>query len=193
MIRILVVDDHPALQAGLWTVLRGEPGLVPVGTVSHPREALNETARTDPDVVLVDYQLPDEDGLMLCRRLKQLPEAPRVLIYSAYASPTLALPAIVAGADGTINKAAPADELLNAIRAVARGDKVLPATPQELLQSSSAKLDPEDLPILGMIIDDTPHAQIAETLRLTEAELAARIRAMIGRLKAEILAPRTAL
>ena len=106
MIRILVVDDHPALQAGLWTVLRGEPGLVPIGAVSRPREALGEVARANPDVVLVDYQLPDEDGLVLCQRLKRLPDPPRVLIYSAYASPTLALPAIVAGADGAVNKAA---------------------------------------------------------------------------------------
>ncbi|MEJ7717391.1 MAG: response regulator [Thermoleophilaceae bacterium] len=72
MIRVLLVDDHPALRAGLGTVLRLEPGLIPVGAAADAEAALEEARRRDPNVVLVDYHLPGDDGLMLCRRLKEL-------------------------------------------------------------------------------------------------------------------------
>ena len=63
MIRVLVVDDHPAVLTGLLVALRCEPGIVPVAGVSSAEEAMNEARRGDVDVALLDYHLPDEDGL----------------------------------------------------------------------------------------------------------------------------------
>jgi DNA-binding NarL/FixJ family response regulator len=186
MIRVLVVDDHPALRTGLLSVLRSEPGLVSVGTATRPAEALTKARHFEPDVVVVDYQLPEEDGLVLCNRLKGLSNPPRVLMYSAYADFNLTVPAMVAGADGMVNKAAHPDELLDAIRKVARGQTVLPPIWPELLDASAAKLVPEDLPVLGMIVEGTPISDIAEVLRIEKTDLDCRIRVILGRLRPEV-------
>jgi DNA-binding NarL/FixJ family response regulator len=188
MIRLLIVDDHPAMRAGLTAVLRAEPGIVPLGAASSEDDLPAMLERTHPDVVLLDYHLPGADGLKLCRRLKRADPAPAVLLYSAYADSAMVVPAILAGADGLLNKSAPAPELFDALRAVARGDRVLPPVPRALLEAAGARVEPEDLPILAMMIDGTPAAEVADTLRLGERELARRIDTLIERLRVEIAA-----
>jgi DNA-binding NarL/FixJ family response regulator len=188
MIRLLIVDDHPAMRAGLTAVLRAEPGIVPLGAASSEDDLPAMLERTHPDVVLLDYHLPGADGLKLCRRLKRADPAPGVLLYSAYADSAMVVPAILAGADGLLNKSAPAPELFDALRAVARGDRVLPPVPRALLEAAGGRVDPEDLPILAMMIDGTPAAEVADTLRLGERELARRIDTLIERLRVEIAA-----
>ena len=168
MIRLLIVDDHPAMRAGLTAVLRAEPGIV-LGTASSEEDLGPALTRTKPDVILLDYHLPGADGLKLCRRLKREVPAPGVLLYSAYADSAMVVPAILAGADGLLNKSAPAPELFDALRAVARGDRVLPPVPRELLESAGQRVDPEDLPILAMVVDGTPVAEVAEALRVPPA------------------------
>lgn len=185
MTRILLVDDHPALRAGLHTVLRGEPGLVPVGAVGTAREALHELKRAQPEVVLVDFHLPDESGLLLCRRIKAGTHPPRVLIYSAYADAALAIPAIAAGADGIVSKSADADELFEAVRLVARGNTVLPPVPRELLEGATARLTPEELPVFGLLMDQTPAVEIARALGRDEREVVQQTRSVIEKLRPE--------
>ena len=114
MIRVLLVDDHPAMRTGLAAVLAAEPGMVVLGAAASAEELSPALNRTKPDVVLLDYHLPSSDGLVLCRMLKRAVPAPGVLLYSAYADASLAIPAILAGADGLLNKAAPAKELYDA-------------------------------------------------------------------------------
>jgi DNA-binding NarL/FixJ family response regulator len=111
---------------------------------------------------------------------------PRVLVYSAYADAALAIPAALAGADGVVHKGAPALELYEAIRLVARGERVRPPLSRELLNDASARLHPDDLPVLGMALDDTPHAEIAAALRLAPNELDARIDRMLAALRLEV-------
>ena len=189
MIRVILVDDHPAMRAGLTAVLRSEPGIVALGAASSADDLPLTLNRTRPDVVLLDYHLPGTDGLTICRRLKRMVPAPAVLLYSAYADASLVVPALLAGADGMLHKSAPAPELFDAIRTVARGDRVLPPVDRELLERAGAELDPQDLPILGMTIDGTPPAEIAATLRLEPAELSQRIDAMVQRLRVDVPAP----
>jgi DNA-binding NarL/FixJ family response regulator len=188
MIRLLIVDDHPAMRAGLTAVLRAEPGLVPLGTASSEEDLGPTLNRTRPDVVLLDYHLPGADGLKLCRRLKRELPAPAVLLYSAYADSGMVIPAILAGADGLLNKSAPAPELFDALRAVARGDRVLPPVPRELLEAASGRIEPEDMPIVAMMVDGTPVAEVAEALRRPVRDVARRVDAMIERLRVEIAA-----
>lgn len=192
MIRILIVDDHPALRAGLTAVLRAEPGLVPVDAASSVHDLWPALHRTKPDVVVLDYHLPGDDGLVVCRRIKRELLAPAVLLYSAYADASLTIPALLAGVDGLVSKAAPANELYDAIRRIARGERMLPPMSRELLDEAGTKLGSDELPILGMTLDDTPLVEIADTLGLETAEVARRIDRMIKRLKVEIPVPREA-
>ena len=190
MIRILLVDDHPALLAGLTTVLRAEPGLVPLGTAASDEELWPALNRTRPDVVLLDYHLPPADGLHLCRRIKRTIPAPAVLLYSAYADAQLMIPGLLAGADGVVNKGAPAGELYDAIRTVARGESVMPPLSRELLDGATARLDAEDLPVLMMTLDGNTADEVARTLGLPPDELTHRVDRMISRLRVEVPVPR---
>jgi DNA-binding NarL/FixJ family response regulator len=181
MIRVLVVDDHPAVRAGLVAILRTEPGLVPVAAAADPDGALTEARRRHPDVALVDYHLREGDGLLLCWDLKSLPAPPRVLIYSAFADANLGLPAAIAGADGLVDKGTPTHDLFERVRTVARGGTALQVT-AEAMTAAAARLETRDLPILGMLMERTPTAEIAKVLRLDEGELGSRVEAMLRRL-----------
>ena len=89
MIRVAIVDDHQAVRLGLHTALHSEPGLIPVGSAAGRADLEPLLYRTAPDVVLLDYYLDGEDGLTVCRRLKSAVPAPAVVLYSAYADPSM--------------------------------------------------------------------------------------------------------
>ncbi len=80
MIRVAVVDDHPAVRLGLEGALRTEPGLIPIGSATGPEELAPLLYRTHPDVVLVDYHLPRRDGLILCQQVKADVPSPALLL-----------------------------------------------------------------------------------------------------------------
>jgi DNA-binding NarL/FixJ family response regulator len=186
MIRVALIDDHPALTAGLMAVLGSEPGIIPVGTAADAAEAEHLLYRTTPDLVLLDYHLPRGDGLQLCQRIKHDAPAPKVLIYSAYADAWLGFAARAAGADGVASKAAPARELFELIRRVARGERVLPRVIPEQMHEAASRLDDEDLPLLSMLIDGTAPHDIAETLRISRNELSGRTDRVLARLRVEV-------
>lgn len=187
MIRVLLVDDHPALRAGLQTVLRGEPGLVPVGAASGEHDLWPLMHRVRPDVIVLDYHLPGTDGFVLCHRIKaDRLLAPAVLLYSAYADTSLALPATLAGANGLVDKGAPALELFEAIRAVYRGDSMMPQIPRELVDAAARRANPEDLPLIGMLMERTPPGDIAEALHITRDEVYKRTERLLGDLSIKV-------
>jgi DNA-binding NarL/FixJ family response regulator len=121
MIRVLVVDDHPVLRAGLEAVLRAEPGFVPVGAAADGHDGLRLARRTRPDVVVVDRRLGAEDGLALCRALRAEPTRPEVVLYTAAArEPGVEQQAAAAGVFRVVDKADDLDELFDAVRLAAR-------------------------------------------------------------------------
>ena len=184
MIDVLVVDDHPAVRAGLVALLRSEPGIVPVAAASGVAEALTSAERCRPDVAVVDFDLRGGSGLELCYELKSRPAAIGVLIYSAFAGNGLSLAARVAGADGLLDKGARPDELFATIRAVVAGRPALPPTTPEQMVAGSCRLDSHDLPILGMLLDREPPAEIAAVLGLSQGELGGRVREVLKQLAA---------
>jgi DNA-binding NarL/FixJ family response regulator len=186
VIRVAIADDHHAVRLGLHAALRSEPGLVPVGAASDGAGLAPLLRTTDPDVVLLDYHLPDTDGLTLCRRIKSGTPAPAVILYSGFADDSMTVPAVVAGADGIVHKTAPARELFEAIRRVAGGAHSLPPVSPPLLRAAGEALDPQDRPVLAMLLDGTSPAEIAATLRIGRTELRDRITRMLGRLKVPV-------
>src|SRR3954470_7365301 len=188
MTRIVVIDPEPAVRAGLAMLLRAEPGLVPVGSAAGAQDGLELVTRQRPDVVLLDPQLLDADGLGTCRRLRALDPAPRVVLYSADADPSLPVTARVAGADGLVDKAARREELYEAIRVVARGGSAPPPLDRAQLDAAAHRVEPDDLALLAMLVDGTSPADVAETLHLARRRVGRRTERVLGRLRAR--APR---
>lgn len=182
-VRVLLVDDHPAVRDGLKGVIAADPELSPIATAATARDALAQAERLEPDVVVVDYYLPDRDGLSLAHQLKALEHPPAVLLYSAYADPAMAIGAIVAGADGIASKGSHSDELRYAIRWIADGAHWMPEIPPVALSRIAARLEPQDIPILGMLLHGMPETEIAEVLAITDEQLDARRWAMLEHLR----------
>jgi DNA-binding NarL/FixJ family response regulator len=188
MTRIAIVDSQPAVRAGLTMLLRTEPGLVPVGAATGAADGLELVDRLRPAVVLLEHQLLDGDGLSLCRRLKALPSAPRVILYTAEPDSDVVLLARIACADGIVDKAAEPQELFEAIRIVARGGAALPPLDPETLEAAAHAVDPEDLALLAMLVDGTAPSDVADTLRLDRRKVGRRIERVLGRLRAGAVA-----
>jgi DNA-binding NarL/FixJ family response regulator len=186
MIRIAIVDDHHAIRLGVESAVRAESDLIAVGTASNGAELTPMLYSTHPDVVLLDYKLPDADGLTLCRQVKSDVLAPAVIVYSAFADDSMTVPAIVAGADGLLHKGGSPRELFEAIRQVAGGGTALPPVSHAQLEAAGQALDGEDLPVLGMLVSRTPPDEISATLGLRPEELKHRIMRMLSRLKAPV-------
>lgn len=182
-IRVLLVDDHPAVRDRLTGVIAADPRLSPVASAATARDALMHARHLHPDVVVVDYYLPDQDGLALAHRLKTFEPPPAVLVYSAFADPAMAIGAIVAGADGVASKGTASDELRHVIRRIADGGRWMPEITPAALRRMAARLDPEDAPILGMLVHGTPPMEIAEVLGIGEEWLDARRWAMLQQLR----------
>jgi len=181
-IRVAIVDDHPAVREGIRSLLAAEPGISLAAAVADARGAVRLARRTPTDVVVVDYHLPDEHGLSLCLRLKNLAGPPKVLIYSGFADHRLAVAATVAGADALLAKGSDPDELPRTVRGLAAGRTYLPAIPPAALQSAGSLLDPGDLPILGLLRHGTPPPEVAEALGTSADWLRGRRWAMLERL-----------
>ena len=122
MIHLALLDDHPAVLAGLRRLIEHEPDLLIVGAAHDAPQLARQLGEARADVLIVDHDLARSDGLAHCRRIKDRPHPPAVIIYSAFASRALALAARVAHADAVVNKTEPVSSLLAAIRSVAAGE-----------------------------------------------------------------------
>ena len=125
MIRVLLVDDSPAFLAGAQDCLAEKNGLTVVGTASNGREALEETARLQPDLVLMDALMPEVDGFEATRNIKSSPDAPWVIIVTFLRETAVLEEVELAGADGVIVKTEffeSLDPLLAKIRSARRDD-----------------------------------------------------------------------
>jgi DNA-binding NarL/FixJ family response regulator len=176
---IVLVDDHPAVRAGLRGLIEDEIGMRVTASAATAREGFEAIADTQPALALVDLHLPDDDGLSLCLRTRGLPVPPRVIIYSAFADAGLAVRAVIAGAEGVLPKATAPRALLDALR-----DGAPSTLDARALRAIGERLDPGDLPILGMLAHGVDSREVEVTLGLETAWLEARRWAMLARLGA---------
>lgn len=186
MHRVAILDDHPAVLAGLGRLIGCEPDLMVVAAAVSAPELATQLDGVRPDVLVLDYDLARGDGLTHCRRVKSRGRPPAVLIYSAYASAALTLAARAAQADGVVDKAEPARTLVTAIRRVADGGTVMPAIPRDAYEAAAAQIDDSDLPVLAMLLDGESLEAIAEALRAERTDVAWRAQRIIGRLRPRI-------
>jgi len=183
MLRIALLDDHPAVLAGLRRLIDAEPDLRVAAVAASAPELARRLNGLRPDVVILDYDLARDDGLAHCRRIKSRPEPPAVIIYSAYAGPALTLAARAAQADAVVDKAEPVQTLLTAVRRVATGEVLTGPVPREAFERAVARLEDDDLPVFAMLLDREPLDSIAEVLRIDQAEVNRRAQRVVGRLR----------
>jgi DNA-binding NarL/FixJ family response regulator len=119
MIRLALLDDHPAVLTGLQRLLEPVHDMEVLAAADDEVALARALDGRRADVVMLDYDPERGDALALCRRMKSRPEAPRVLIYTAYASPALTIAARAVQADGVVDKSETAATLLDAIRRIA--------------------------------------------------------------------------
>jgi len=136
--RLLIVDDHPVVRAGLRTISEIAPEVTIVGEAATPAAALESVARLRPDVVLLDIRLQDGSGIEVCRQIKHAPAPPQVLFLTSYLDDELILAAMEAGADGYLLKENDTRWLVSALREVARGNPVFDAQVTRRLARPSA-------------------------------------------------------
>ena len=176
MIRVLVVDDHTLVRAGVSRLLEAEEDIEVVGQTGSGHEAV-ELARTlKPDVVILDYSLPDLDGLETTRQIVGLASGARVLILTMYANEEYATRLIRAGASGFVIKGASADELLVAIRKVARkGVYVSPSIQEKMVtrigqpqgEAPESLLSNREMQVLLRLARGSTTREVSEALSLS--------------------------
>ena len=168
--RVLIVDDHPIVRAGLRRLLAAEPA--EVREAESGKEALRIFREERPDLVILDLNLPEIGGLEIIRRLKTIDPAVRILVLSMHEDRIHATRALQGGAAGYVSKNAPPDELLDAVRCVAGGRTYVEREIAEELVFSSIHgsshplegLSSRDLEILRLLARGRTLTQIADAL-----------------------------
>ncbi len=178
MIRVLLVDDHAVFRDGLRELLNRSPDVEVVGEAGTGEQALQQMSKK-PDVVLLDIGLPDMDGIQVCRRIVAEHPETRVIMLTMHDDADFLLDSVQAGASSYILKAADAETVLSAIRAVAKGQATLdPTNTARLLEAfrrlsqeragAQGNLTKRELVILALIAEGASNREIAEHLSLSE-------------------------
>jgi DNA-binding NarL/FixJ family response regulator len=188
--RLLVVDDHPAVRAGLRELLADEADFHVVAAVGTAEDGVEIAKREPIDVAVVDYQLSGRNGLWLSRKLKRLVDPPAVLIYSAYTDGVLSAAAVVAEADAIVSKGRVGSDLCHEIRCAAAGRRHLPAIPPRLGESLRRRLDHEEQAIFGLLLAGFDTVEVAGTLGLSPADMESRLWELLRRLEGLPTTPR---
>jgi two-component system response regulator DevR len=178
-IRVLLVDDHEVVRIGLRTLLSQQPGIEVIAEAATMAAAVAETARCEPDLVLLDVRLPDGSGFDACRQIRNLGLDTRVLILTSFADDDTVLQSIQAGADGYLLKEINAATLTQAIRDVASGKSILdPAVTRKVMEqakslSSTAKdkmdrISPQEQRVLALVAQGKTNKEIGLDLGLSD-------------------------
>jgi len=185
-IRILVVDDHPIVRQGVAGLVGGQPDMSIVGQASNGREAIQQFRAHHPDVVVMDLQMPEMNGLDALMAIRdEVPEA-RIIMLTTYAGDAQVLRAMKAGARGYLLKSALHKELLEAIRAVHSGRKSLSADASfEVAEhATDDALTPAEVRVLQLIAQGNANKEIAEQLSLSEETVKGQVRNILSKLGA---------
>lgn len=167
-LRVLVVDDHPVVREGLRSMLTRDDVTV-VGDVGSCAEALRAIDALTPDVVLLDMQLADDDGLSVLRGLSQLARRPAVLVLSMHDDPALVRRALQAGAGGYVLKGITRADLMAAMREVHAGRTALDPSLAAREAPTQAPLTAVELRVLRLMAEGRTNREIADTLRWSVA------------------------
>lgn len=197
MIRVAIADDLDMVRTGFRLILDNEDDMVVVGDATNGVEAIELCRRHRVDVILMDIRMPELDGLAATRSILDLPDPPLVLILTTFGLDEYVTEAIQAGASGFLLKDASADDLVEAVRAVAKGQAVLsPAVTRLVLDQAKGAVLParkravpgiEDLTdrerhVLQLLATGMSNAEIAGELYLSEATVKTHVGRVLTKL-----------
>ena len=193
-LRLLIVDDQALVRAGFRKLLESEEGLEVVGEAGDGVEAVAEARRLGPDVVLMDIRMPRLDGIEATRQLAS-GGGPAVLVLTTYDLDEYVFEALRAGASGFLLKDAPPDDLVAAVRTVARGDALLaPSVTRRLIAEFTSRnrrrpeaalpaLSQRETEVLKLVARGMSNAEIAHSLFLGEATVKTHVRSLLSKLQ----------
>ena len=191
-IRVLVADDHAIVRKGICALLATEPGIQVVGEAQDGQEAIQEAARLQPDVILMDLVMPTLDGLEATRRITSLQAEVRVLVLTSFSGDDKVFPAIKAGASGYLLKASGPEELIRAIQQVHLSESSLhPAVARRLLRELDYPLDEapgvgslteREVEVLRLVAEGHTNREIAERLTISDAIVRTHVSRILNKL-----------
>ncbi|MGW5752860.1 response regulator [Nocardia rhamnosiphila] len=182
MIRLLLADDQALVRGALAALLGLESDLEVVAEVGRGDEVIDAVARTNPDVVLLDVEMPGADGIAVAAELHAKHPGVRILMVTTFGRPGYLRRAIDAGAGGFVVKDTPARELADAVRRVHLGLRVVdPALATETLTAGTSPLTSREREVLAAAAEGATAAVIAQRLHLSEGTVRNHLSAAIGK------------
>ncbi|GAA3848061.1 MULTISPECIES: DNA-binding response regulator [Amycolatopsis] len=182
MIRVLLADDQAMVRGALATVLGLEPDIEVVGQVGSGDEVLAAAKETAPDVALLDVQMPGTDGLTAAAELHAALPSCRIIVCTTFGRPGYLARAMAAGAAGFVVKDSPPEQLVDAVRRVHNGLRVVdPALAAESLATGASPLTPREHEVLRAASDGGTVSDVARRLHLSEGTVRNHLSAAIGK------------
>jgi DNA-binding NarL/FixJ family response regulator len=183
-IRIMTVDDHPALRDGIASIVEHEPDMKLVAEAANGAEAVAAYVRIRPDVTLMDLQMPQMGGLEAIAQIREQVPAARIIVLTTYEGDVQAVRALKAGASSYLLKSALRRELLDAIRAVHMGRRYLPAgIAQDIaIHAADETLTTREVAILRLVAEGKANKIIAWELSISDDTVKAHLRSIFAKL-----------
>jgi DNA-binding NarL/FixJ family response regulator len=186
VIRILTVDDHPLMRAGIAAVLQSEPDIVVVAEASNGQEAIESFRTHRPDITLMDLQMPEMKGIEAITAIRNDFPGARIIVLTTYSGDVQALRAIKAGAAGYLLKSMVRKELLETIRVVHSGRRRIPSEiAAEIVEYVDGDaLTDREVQVLKRIAAGDANKIIASKLKISEETVKAHVKSILAKLGA---------
>ena len=196
-LRLLIVDDHEVVRQGLVALLDRRAGFQVVAEAGTVAEAIDQAARHEPDIVVMDVRLPDGSGVEACREIRARRPATRVIMLTSFPDEEAVLSAIVAGASGYLLKQIRARDLVAALEAVGRGESLLdPAVTEKVLErirriatgdqdDELAALTSQERKILALVAEGKTNKEIAGDVFLSDKTVKNYVSSILSKLNLE--------